>query len=64
MASWFGDEDSAADHPDRYEIEVNFRLNWIITYSYEPTAIHDHKRDASRSNPTVDGAEHVSNSTW
>ena len=63
MASRFGEEDSSADG---YEIEVNFQLNSIISYSYEPTSIHehsDHKRDISSSIPTVDHAQRVGNNT-
>ena len=38
MASSFGEEDSSVDG---CEIDVNFQLNSIISYSYEPTGNHD-----------------------
>ena len=63
MASRFGEEDSSADG---CEIEVNFQLNPIISYSYEPTGIHehsDHKKYVSSSTPTVDRAQRIANNT-
>ena len=63
MASRFGEEDSSADG---FESEVNFQLNSIISYSYEPTGIHEHsddKRDVSSSTSTVDFAQRVGNNT-
>ena len=63
MISRFGEEDSSADG---CEIEMNFHLNSFISYSYEPTGIHehsDHKRDISSSTSTVDRAQRVGNNT-
>ena len=60
MASRFGEEDSSADG---CEIEVNFQLNSIISYSYEPTGIHEHSDHKRDSTPTVDRAQRIGNNT-